>query len=42
LPIDTFLCYQTDMGLTGWLQYHSLNLADDSSSLIYRTWAASP
>jgi hypothetical protein len=42
LPIDTFLCYHTDLGLTGWLQYHSLNLADDSTNLIYRTWAATP
>ena len=42
LPGDTYLCYLTDLGLSGWLQYKSLNLADGSASLVYRTWAVTP
>jgi hypothetical protein len=42
LPSDTYLCYQTDQGLSGWLFYRSLNTADGSANLLYRTWAATP
>jgi hypothetical protein len=42
LPANTFLCYQTDLGLTGWLQYTSLSPADGAANLVYRTWAGLP
>jgi hypothetical protein len=42
LPGSTYLCYQTDPGLSGWLLYSSLNPADGSANLVYRTWAAAP
>jgi hypothetical protein len=42
LPGDTYLCYQTDLGLSGWLLYTSLNPADGSANLVFRTWAATP
>jgi hypothetical protein len=42
LPAGTYLCYQTDQGLNGWLLYTSLNPSDGSASFVYRTWAWSP
>ena len=42
LPLGTYLCYQTDQGLFGWLLYTSLSAADDSADFTYRTWAATP
>jgi hypothetical protein len=42
LPGDTYLCYQTDLGFSGWLLYSSLNPADGSASLVFRTWARTP
>ena len=42
LPPGTYLCFQTDLGLNGWLLYTSLNLTDGSANLAYRTWAGAP
>lgn len=42
LPKGTYLCYQTDLGLSGWLLYSDLNPSDGSASLTYLTWAQTP
>jgi hypothetical protein len=42
LPGDTYLCYQTDLGLSGWLLYKSLNPTDGSANLVFLTWVAAP
>lgn len=42
LPPGTYLCYQTNQELFGWLLYTSLNAADGSADFTYRTWAAAP
>lgn len=39
LTPGTYLCYQTDQGLFGWLHYISLDLVRQSVSLDFRTWA---
>jgi len=38
LPIGTYLCYRTDQGLSGWLRYVSLIVADNSVNIEYQTW----
>lgn len=40
LTTGTYLCYQTDQGLFGWLRYISLDMVRQSVSLDFRTWAA--
>lgn len=42
LSPGTYLCYQTDQSLLGWLRYNSLNVADSSAGFDYRTWALLP
>lgn len=38
LTQGSYLCYQTDQGLYGWLRYNSLDLVRQSVSLDFRTW----
>jgi septal ring-binding cell division protein DamX len=42
LPPGTYLCYQTDQNLIGWLRYNRLNADDGSAGFDYRTWALVP
>jgi len=42
LPAGTYLCFQTDQGLSGWLQYTSLDPSDGSADLVFNTWAGTP
>jgi len=39
LSANTYLCYQTDQGLLGWLQYHSLEAGSGSLTVNFHTWA---
>ena len=38
LTAGTYLCYQTDQGLTGWLRYNSLDVVRQLVSLDFYTW----
>lgn len=38
LTEGTYLCYQTDQALYGWLRYNSLDIVQQSVSLDFRTW----
>lgn len=38
LPVGTYLCYRTNQGLIGRLQYISLSLADDTARAEFQTW----
>lgn len=40
LTAGTYLCYQTDQALYGWLRYTSLEIVLQSVSLDYHTWTS--
>ncbi len=39
LSATTYLCYQTEQGFFGWLQYISLDAATGSVTISFHTWA---
>jgi hypothetical protein len=38
LTPGSYLCYQTDQALYGWLRYNSLDAGSQSVNLDFRTW----
>jgi hypothetical protein len=40
LTVGSYLCYQTDQGLVGWLRYNSLDVVQQLATLDFYTWAS--